>query len=321
MRGYDPFAPGPFDVETRTVVLDDAARGRTFSCEIWQPSGLSGAAPLVVYSHYAGGHRRAATFLTGHLASRGYLVAAVDHSETFVPGLQPREGETAQQRSERIEAIAGSRDPDLRLVLDHLQAPSVPTGLVGHSLGGWSVLAAADADPRVAAVAALAPGGSRHPPPGVLRLQLRFARSPGVPTLFLAGENDVPVPLDDVLDVFHRAPEPKRLVVLRRADHQHFVDDVAGEHEALRSLDLPGPAAWMPAAMLPIGELTAPEPAHAFVRGLTAAHLDVHLRADERARAWLDTTMQDDLAGRGIEAWRLPSRQVCTTLAGLQGTD
>jgi hypothetical protein len=72
-------------------------------------------------------------------------------------------------------------------------------------------------------------------------------------------------------------------------------------------MDLPEPAAWMPAAMLPIGELTTPERAHAFVRGLTTAHLDAHLRADERARAWLDTTMDDDLASRGIEAWRFPS--------------
>ena len=145
--------------------------------------------------------------------------------------------------TQRIEAIVASRVPDLRLVLDHMQP--VTAGLVGHSLGGWSVLAAADADPRVTAVVALAPGGSRHPPPGVLRLPLRFTRSPGVPTLVLAGENDVPVPLDDVLDVFHRAPQPKRLVVLRRADHQHFVDDVAGDHEALRAMDLPEPATWM----------------------------------------------------------------------------
>jgi dienelactone hydrolase len=278
------------------------------SCEIWQPADHHGPAPLVVYSHHAGGHRRAATFLTSHLAGHGFVVAAVDHSERSVPELQAGGQETAQQRAQRIDAIVGSRVPDLRLVLDHLRPASAATGLVGHSLGGWSVLAAADADPRVAAVVALAPGGSRHPPPGVLRLPLTFTRSPGVPTLVLAGENDVPVPLDDVLDVFHRTPQPTRLVVLRRADHQHFVDDVAGDHEALRGMQLPEPADWMPAAMLPIDELTPPGQAHAFTRGLALAHLDAHLRADERARTWLTTRMNDELAARGIPAWSFPDR-------------
>jgi dienelactone hydrolase len=179
-------------------------------------------------------------------------------------------------------------------------------GLVGHSFGGWTVLAAADADPRVGAVVAMAPGGSEHPPPGVLRAPLAFTRRPAVPTLFLAAENDVPVPLDDVLDVYHRAGGPARLVVLRRADHQHFVDDVAGDHEALRAMSLPGDAAWMPAAMLPMDRLTPAEQAHDFVRGLTVAHLDAHLRGDPRARAWLGAGVAAHLADQGIEAWELP---------------
>jgi dienelactone hydrolase len=258
-----------------------------------------------VYSHYAGGHRRAATFLAWHLATHGYVVAAVDHSETFVPELQPRDGEDEAGRAARIEAIVGSRVPDLRLVVDRLSGEVPAVGLVGHSLGGWSVLATADVDQRVGAVVALAPGGSRHPKPGVLRRPLEFTRSPGVPILFLTGENDVPVPLDDVLDVYHRAPEPKQLVVLQRADHQHFVDDVAGDHEAVRAMTLPGEAAWMPAAMLPIGELASPEQAHEFTRGLTLAHLDAHLRGDDRAQAWLESGLNAALADRGIEAWEM----------------
>jgi dienelactone hydrolase len=303
MGDYDPFAPGPFEVESLTIDLTDAARDRHFACEVWRPTGAS-EPPLVVYSHYAGGHRRAATFLTGHLASHGYLVAAVDHSETFVPELQPREGEDQAGRAARIEGITAGRVPDLRLVVDGLSG-AAPVGLVGHSLGGWSVLAAADADPRVGAVVALAPGGSRHPKPGVLRLSLEFARSPGVPTLFLTGENDVPVPLDDVLDVFRRAPQPRQLVVLQAADHQHFVDDVAGAHEAVRGMELPGPAAWMPAAMRPIGDLTPPEQAHDFTRALALAHLDTWLRDDERAREFL-ADVDLGLTARGIEAWSFP---------------
>src|SRR5690242_19551658 len=100
--GYDPFAPGPFDVATRTVELADDARGRVLTCSIWEPVGIAG--PLVVYSHHGGGHRHVATFLTRHLAGHGYRVAAVDHSETSVPELQPRSGETPAEREARVEA-------------------------------------------------------------------------------------------------------------------------------------------------------------------------------------------------------------------------
>jgi len=39
-----------------------------------------GPFPLVVFSHGFGGHRRQSTFLCTHLASHGYVVAAVDHT-------------------------------------------------------------------------------------------------------------------------------------------------------------------------------------------------------------------------------------------------
>jgi dienelactone hydrolase len=307
-HGYDPFAPGEFAIGTSTVVLPDPARRRQLPCERWGPVDPPGVAgPLVLFSHGGGGHRRVASLLAGHLASHGYRVAAVDHSETFAPELQPGLDEDDDARDRRIAAVVAGRVPDLQVALDRLHTAGVSVGLIGHSFGGWAVLAAADVDHRVGAVVAMAPGGSEHPTPGVLRLPLAFTRRPAAATLFLAAENDVPVPLDDVLDVYHRAGEPRRLVVLRRADHQHFVDDVAGDHEALRAMALPGDAAWMPAAMLPMARLTPPEQAHAFTRGLTLAHLDACLRGDARARAWLASGVADHLAARQIEAWEFPA--------------
>src|SRR5262245_60549852 len=86
---YDPFAKGPFCVGERTFHAHDAARNRVFPCEVWYPASESardatphaGAYPLILFSHHSGGHRRAATFLHTHLASHGYVVAALDHSE------------------------------------------------------------------------------------------------------------------------------------------------------------------------------------------------------------------------------------------------
>src|SRR6266508_3173026 len=286
---YDPFAMGPFPVGERTTQAHDAARDRRFPCAVWHPA-RPGAYPLVVFSHHSGGHRRSATLLCTHLASHGYAVAAIDHSEVVVPELARREDETAAERAERIDAIVASRVPDVRFLLDHLldggsglQLDADRVGLVGHSLGGWTVLATPEVDPRVRAVAAFGPGGSSNPRPGVLPLKLTFAWGRDVPTLYLAAENDVPIPVDGVAELFERTQSTKRMFVLRRADHQHFVDDVEREHEAVRAMSFPGEAAWMPAAMRPFAELCSAEQAHTFVRGLTLSHLDAALRHSEAA--------------------------------------
>ena len=113
MSGYDPFTRGPFPVGVRTVVL--ARGGRALPVELWYPAtdeyagsdvaestrdtyqlipgfplvwqeavrdatARPGRHALVVFSHGYGGHRRQSTFLCAHLASHGYVVAAVDHT-------------------------------------------------------------------------------------------------------------------------------------------------------------------------------------------------------------------------------------------------
>jgi predicted dienelactone hydrolase len=301
---YDPFAPGPFPVGVRMWQARDGQRDRLFPAEIRYPA-RPGPHPLVLYSHCSGGHRRSATFLTTHLASYGYAVAALDHSEVVAAELAPSDNETAQQRAARIDAIVASRVPDVRFLLDHIPDVEVDAqriGLVGHSLGGWTVLAAAQVEPRVRAVVAHAPGGSTHPRPGVLPLPLTFDGGRDVPMLFLAAENDVPIPPADVRDVFERAPSAKRMLTLRRADHQHFVDDVEGAHEMVRTMELPAEAAWMGAATRPVTELCSGEQAHTFVRGLTLAHLDATLRADPAAGRFLAGDLEAELAARGVDA-------------------
>jgi hypothetical protein len=133
-------------------------------------------------------------------------------------------------------------------------------------------------------------------------LTLAFAWGRDVPTLYLAAEQDTMIPLAGVYELFDRTPASKRLFILRRADHQHFVDDVEGEHEALRSMSLPGDGAWIPAAMRPIAELASGEQAHVFVRGLTLAHLDATLRGSDAARGFLDGAVEAELKKRGVEA-------------------
>jgi dienelactone hydrolase len=336
---YDPFVRGRFPLGVRTIRAPDLARGRLFSCEIWYPArpeaaqrtepdagrdaaALPGAYPLIVFSHHSGGSRRSATFLCTHLASHGYVVAAMDHSEVVADELAGRDGESESERAARIDAVIGSRVPDVRFLLDHLLGcgpDTVPTaaahngahdigldptriGLVGHSFGGWTVLATPEVEPRVRAVVALGAGGSAHPLPGILPLKLTFAWGRDVPTLFLAAEHDTPIPLAGVYELFDRTRASKRMFILRRADHQHFLDDVEGEHEAVRAMSFPGEAVWIPAAMLPIAELCSGEQAHLFVRGLTLSHLDATLRRLDAAERFLAGDVEAELAARGVEA-------------------
>lgn len=325
---YDPFTRGRFPVGVRTIQAPDPARGRVFPCEIWYPadtgyadrpagpdavrdaSPVPGAHPLIVYSHGSGMHRRSATFLCTHLASHGYVVAAMDHSEVVAKDLGRRDGETSEEQAARIDAVIGSRVPDVRLLLDHLLGggatdvalDAARIGLVGYSFGGWTVLAATEVEPRVRAVVAMGPGGSSRPRPGILPLTLTFAWGRDVPTLYLAAEDDALIPLAGVVELFDRTPASKRLLILRRADHQHFLDNVEQEHEAVRMMSFPPEAAWIPVAMRPIAELCSGERAHVFARGLTLAHLDATLRRLEGAERFLSADVEAALAARGVEA-------------------
>jgi dienelactone hydrolase len=337
---YDPFARGRFPVGVRTIQSPDLVRGRLFPCEIWYPAHIGeadlpagpdagrgaaarpGAYPLIVFSHSSGGHRRSATFLCTHLASHGYVVAALDHSEVVAEELARRDDESESDRTARIDAVIASRVPDVRFLLDHLLTCGTGTvpvgatdngaadigldaariGLVGHSFGGWTVLATPEVEPRVRAVVALGAGGSAHARPGILPLTLTFAWGRDVPTLYLAAEDDTPIPLACVYELFERTPASKRMFILRRADHQHFLDNVEGEHEAVRVMSLTGEAAWIPAAMRPIAELCSGDQAHIFVRGLTLAHLDASLRWLNTAERFLAGDVEAELAARGVEA-------------------
>jgi predicted dienelactone hydrolase len=269
-----------------------------------------GAHPLVIYSHGSGLHRCSAAFLCTHLATHGYAVAAMDHSEVVAKELAPRDDESQSDRAARIDAVIASRVPDIQFLLDHLlingaadiRLDGSRVALVGYSFGGWSVLAATEVEPRVRSVVAMGAGGGSDPRPGILPLTLTFSWGRDIPTLYLAAEQDTMIPLSGVVELFQRTPAAKRLFVIRRADHMHFLDDVETAHEAVRMSTLPGEAAWIPAALRPIAELCSGVQAHLFTRGLTLAHLDATLRGSGAAEAFLSGDVEAALSRRGVEA-------------------
>ncbi len=98
------------------------------------------AHPLVVLSHGYGGSWRNLNWLAGELVGQGYIVAAPDHP-----------GTTTFNRDKEQAAKLWERPHDLSRVIDAVTSDSALAGRVeskriaaiGHSLGGWSVVALA----------------------------------------------------------------------------------------------------------------------------------------------------------------------------------
>jgi dienelactone hydrolase len=300
----------PETQDSYTVPLSDTPRSQS---AVRDAAAERGIYPLVIFSHSSGGNSRQSTFLCTHLSSHGYVVAALNHSELVAAELARKSVETDEQRAARWEAMIASRVPDIRFLLDQLlggtawnsEAKIDPArvGIVGHSFGGWTALAAVDVEPRISAVVALAPGGASQPKPGILPVKLTFNWGRDVPTLYLVAENDASLPLAGMYELFQRTPATKRMVILRRADHMHFMDDVEIMHEAVRAMPLAGELAWLPKEMRPIAELCTGEQAQLFVRGLTLCHMDATLKQQTEARRFLDGDIEAELAARGVEAF------------------
>jgi len=249
-----------------------------------------GSYPLIAYAHSSYGDRRQSSFLTTHLASHGYVVVAADHAGNTASDLFARQATPAMTPEERdafIARIIGDRVPDLRVLLDRAivglgELSSIVDGerigLAGWSFGGWSVLAVPEEDARPRAIVAMAPAGSREALPGIIPATLTFAWQREAATLVLTGDADRFTPLPGVRDVFARMPRPKRMYVLRGADHGHFADDV---------------------------EPTGPtrDQAHTFTRGMALAHFDASLTGSVDARGFLTGDVAASLRERNVVAY------------------
>ena len=139
---------------------------------VWLPAATaSGPLPLVVFSPGFTACSTQSSFLTSALAEAGYVVAAPDHKDSACVGGAFAAPEAPFGKPEAwSETTYRQRGRDLGAVIDALKGdPHWSTridasriGLMGHSLGGYIVLALAGARPTwqrddVKAVLALAP--------------------------------------------------------------------------------------------------------------------------------------------------------------------
>lgn len=177
--------------------------------------------PLIIVSHGYPGSRLILTYLTENLASKGYVVVSIDHTEsTFTDraGFQSTLLNRAKDELFVLDQMAGLSKPGSNSFLSEL-ADANNTGLIGYSMGGYGVLNAAGAgysekldttftamtggskaiqvrltnnaeykasyDPRIKAVVAFAPWGMQR---GVWDAQ--GLQGLKVPCFFVAGSQD-----------------------------------------------------------------------------------------------------------------------------------
>lgn len=184
--------------------------------------------PIVLFSHGFSGMRLQSTFLTAHLASWGFVVAAPDHASSDLANVL---GGTAS--GDREESVG-----DLLRTLDQVQILHLTDTLgwgdkiddtrvvaVGHSAGGGTVVGAA-MDDRIAAYVSLASGlALGRGEEGATTTTIDPAAVPQRPSLFMAGSLDAVVPAETVtIPSFEAAATPSWLWVIDGVGHNGFDD-------------------------------------------------------------------------------------------------
>ena len=220
----DPASPGSLAIGVTTVDVVDASRNRTLVTEVWYPARIpgrdarmrGGRRPLVIVVHGHCGSRTNYTYLTTHLATRGYLVAAPDLPR-FCATRDGVDVADPPQDLVFLHALLHDRTGSLAAIARHVRGRT--TGLVGHSLGGAAALQAARAETAFGAVVALAPVAGRDA--GLAFAGLRPARA----VLAMGGSADTTISFDVLTKPFFDAlPPPAFLVRITGGTHSGFTD-------------------------------------------------------------------------------------------------
>ncbi|MBD2246501.1 alpha/beta hydrolase [Nostoc sp. FACHB-888] len=151
-------SPGKFRWQKKNLELNDFSRNRRLPVDIYLPetqNSLSPPFPLIVISHGLASDRSPFVYLAEHLASYGFAVAVLEHP-----------GSNAERIQQYFSGLAGPPQPaefinrplDIKYLLNELQRlekldPTLQgklnfqqVGAIGHSFGGYTVLALAGAN-------------------------------------------------------------------------------------------------------------------------------------------------------------------------------
>jgi len=182
------------------------------------------AFPVVLFAHGYGSYPEQSSFLTGNLATWGFVVVAPDEQATnlasVLSGTKSATALTAGQALNDTLAWLHTQQTTPGTLL-HGLLDFTKVGVVGHSLGGGAAITMAD-NPAIKTYAALAPAAGTPP-------------TTSKPGLVMYGSNDMVVAPSSVITTYASLPTPKRLIVIKDAGHNVF-DDICTIHSGSSSL-------------------------------------------------------------------------------------
>ncbi|MEO0988501.1 MAG: alpha/beta hydrolase [Cyanobacteria bacterium J06639_14] len=333
-----PVQAGPYAWQLETLTFDNPLRGDAIPFDLYLPqpvpelSEALSATPVIVISHGVASNRNALSYLAQYLASHGYAVAVPQHDDDsqkyvqFLAGVEdPPHPITLVSRPRDISSVLDALE---NLVLSHPDYAHLDldnVGVLGHSLGGFTVLAAAGAELNFAAVMENCSLEDRDRPslnPSLLvqcdlidladqapfqlrddRIRAVFALNPPtslffgetglaqleIPTLMMAAMADIVVP------AIPEQIEPYRWL---QTDHKYLVAVENATHFTFLEGDLTEGALPLPSALLG----PDPQQARPYLQALSLAFFDRHLCDQVEAEASLTQPYLDSL---GTDPFRL----------------
>lgn len=274
--------------------------------------------PLVVVSHGYPGSRTFLSYLTENLASKGYVVAAIDHTDSVDGAVREFQSTLLNRASDQLFTIQAlekqseKADDFLHGLLDVSKA-----AIVGYSMGGYGALASAGAGyskkspaltyvpggyleewtagnakfaardrTNVKAIVAIAPWGAQPPynlwdDDGLAGIR--------IPSLYIAGDQDDVSGFEPgTKRVFEHAVHSERcLLVFENANHNVGGNppplEVMGDFVTREHFDEP---VWRKDRIVAINQ------------HFITAFLDLYLKGDESRRAYLHPVVEKSNNGK-----------------------
>lgn len=193
---------------------------------MWLPTDGATKHPLVIFSHGFHGTYRQSESITRALADAGYLVVSVNHADALGRGMRKSDPPFKNPGAWSESSYAARRDDVVKMLAalksDERWKESIDwskVGLVGHSLGGYTVLGLAGAWPSwklpdVKAVVALSPYVKPY-------LDQHTLENLNVPVMYQTGTADLAIKPYVVgpHGSFQNSSSPAELVVITGANH------------------------------------------------------------------------------------------------------
>ncbi|MFN4280331.1 alpha/beta hydrolase [Thermosynechococcus sp.] len=354
LPALNPAQKGPFQWQKQKIEFTNPNRTTgSIPADLYVPRGITAPAPLIVISHGLASDRTTFAYLAEHLASYGLAVLAVTHPgsdasriSSFLSGAPLDYENLPKDWAQRpfdlkfgVDAVAAlvQKNPALKIDTQNV-------GLFGHSMGGFTVLAAAGGtvDWNAVKQRCLAAANDLFIFNISLPLQCRsvgladlpvmptdprvksvIAVNPvssvligesgmaniKVPTLILSSSKDVFAPPleEQVLPFTWLQAQPKYLAML-----------VPGTHFSAVGVSEKG--------VLPVpNDLIGPNPrlAQPFFKGLAAAFFGVFNQKNEQLRPFLSQTFANQAAQPTFQAYwvdHINPQQLQEVLAGRMGS-